>query len=122
MDKKVGEGLLEGMKDALEHAKGKKFDSEKPDLSLLPKEPLWEIATVLTKGAVKYGRYNWMEGIEISRLLAASMRHITQFNDGEDRDPELSTVHLANACCNLMFAMWMLQYRPDLDNRRKKNG
>lgn len=101
--------------------KGKKFDSEKPDLSLLPKEPLWEIATVLTKGANKYGRYNWMEGIEISRLLAASMRHITQFNDGEDRDPELQTVHLANACCNLMFAMWMLQHRPDLDNRRKSN-
>lgn len=99
--------------------KGVKFDSEKPDLSLLPKDALFEIAQVLMMGEKKYGRYNWQNSIEINRLLAAAMRHILQFNDGEDNDPESGRSHLAHGACNLMFAIWMMKHRPDVDNRRK---
>jgi hypothetical protein len=54
------------------------------------------------------------------RLLSAAMRHIGQFNSGEDFDSETSTIHLANAAANLLFAIWMYKHRPDLDNRWAK--
>ena len=99
---------------------GKKDDSLKPDLSLVPREPLWELARVLMAGEKKYGRWNWQKGIDINRLTAAAMRHITQFNDGENIDDETKTSHLMNACANLFFAYWMLHNKPEHDNQRPK--
>ena len=99
---------------------GKKYDQDKPDLSLIPKEPLWELARVLMAGEKKYGRYNWQGGIDTHRLTAAAMRHITQFNDGETLDKETKTCHLLNACANLFFAHWMLINKPHHDTRVKK--
>jgi hypothetical protein len=101
-------------------SEGKKNDQEKADLSLLPKEPLWELARVLMAGEKKYGRYNWMGGIDTHRLTSAAMRHITQFNDGEDIDEETQTSHLMNACANLFFAYWMLKNKPKHDTRLKQ--
>ncbi len=100
-----------------QNKEGLKFDGGKPDLTLLPRGPLWEIAKVLMFGETKYGRNNWKNGIQMTRLLAAAQRHIQQFQDGENKDKETNTLHLANACANLMFAMWMLENKPDYDNR-----
>lgn len=101
--------------------KGLKFDSQKVPLDLLPYEALEEIGKVLAAGERKYGTANWAAGIELRRLLAAALRHIGQFNAGEDMDEETQTLHIANAACNLMFAIWMFKNRPDLDNRWTKN-
>lgn len=100
--------------------KGKKFDSEKAPMDLLPYESLEEIAKVLAAGEKKYGTANWTGGIEMRRLISASMRHLGQFNSGEDFDEETGTLHLANSACNLLFAIWMYKNRPDLDNRWAK--
>lgn len=107
--------------------KGIKFDSSKPPMDLLPYESLEEVAKVLAFGAKKYDRGNWANGIELSRLISAALRHIGQFNSGEDFDNESDTIHLANACCNLLFAIWMFKNRPDMDDRwmkhiKKKDG
>lgn len=99
---------------------GLKYDSAKVPMDLLPYDSLEEIAKVLAFGAQKYDKANWAKGIQISRLIAASIRHIYQFNRGEDKDSESNTLHLANACCNLMFAIWMYKNRPDLDDRWEK--
>lgn len=99
---------------------GVKYDSEKIPLDLLPSDALFEIGKVLQAGQKKYGTANWAQGIEVSRLLGAAMRHIVQFNSGEDLDEETQTLHIANAACNLMFAIWMMKNRPDLDNRWDK--
>jgi hypothetical protein len=99
---------------------GLKHDQDKPDLSLIPKEPLWELARVLMAGEKKYGRDNWRNGIDINRLTAAAMRHITQFNEGENVDDETKTNHLMNATANLFFAFWMLNNKPKHDNRGNK--
>jgi hypothetical protein len=96
---------------------GKKNDADKIPLELIPSEALFEIGKVLQAGKLKYGTANWAHGIEISRLLGAAMRHIAQFNAGEDFDEETQTLHIANAACGLMFAIWMMKNRPDLDNR-----
>lgn len=99
---------------------GKKFDSEKPPMDLIPYDALVEIAKVLAYGEKKYATANWTKGIEMRRLLSAAMRHIGQFNNGEDLDEESQTLHLANAATNLMFAIWMYKNKPELDNRWAK--
>lgn len=96
---------------------GKKFDQEKAPLDLIPPEALFEIGRVLAAGKKKYGTANWAKGIAISRLLAAALRHIFQFLMGEDYDKETKTLHIANAATNLLFAIWMIKNRKDLDDR-----
>jgi hypothetical protein len=96
---------------------GKKFDSGKEPLDLLPMEALFEIAKVLDFGKKKYDRGNWAQGIELSRLISASLRHTYKFNQGEDLDPESNINHLAHAACNLMFAIWMYKNKPQFDDR-----
>lgn len=84
---------------------GTKFDGEKPDISLIPREALEGTAKVLMFGANKYGRYNWLGGFEWHRLTAASLRHIIAFNEGEDLDPESGMLHIYHAiCCLSMLA------------------
>lgn len=99
---------------------GLKYDAAKAPMDLLPFESLEEIAKVLAAGEQKYGTANWAKGIEMRRLIAAAMRHLGQFNNGEDYDDETKTLHIANAACNLLFAIWMYKNRPDLDNRWAK--
>lgn len=100
---------------------GLKFDQNKAPMELLPYESLEEIAKVLAFGAKKYERANWANGINQSRLISAALRHIGQFNSGEDYDKESETLHLANAACNLLFAIWMYKNKPDMDDRWIKN-
>jgi len=77
--------------------KGRKDDAEKPDLSLLPREALEATARAFEYGAKKYGRYNYIQGMDWHRIIAAAMRHITAFNAGEDKDKESGLSHLAHA-------------------------
>ena len=94
-----------------------KHDQEKPRMDLLDTSYLVGTADVLTFGAQKCAAHNWRQGIHVSRLTAAAMRHLTAFNDGEDLDPESGFSHLYHASCCLMFASWMIRHRPDLDDR-----
>lgn len=96
---------------------GVKHDQEKPMMDLLDPFALEQVAKVLTFGAEKYGKHNWREGIAVSRLIAAGMRHILAFNNGETLDEESGLPHLAHAMCCLMFATWMVEHKPDLDDR-----
>ena len=53
---------------------GIKYDKNKADLSLLPKSAKYGIAKAFMYGAEKYGRYNYLEGMDWSRLIAAPDR------------------------------------------------
>lgn len=100
---------------------GKKFDNNKIRLDLIPSESIEEIGRVLTFGCIKYGQANWAEGIHYSRLIAAAKRHISTWEKcEEDIDPETNTSHIANAATNLLFLLWMIKNRPDLDDRWQK--
>lgn len=92
--------------------KALKFDSEKPDLSLLPREALDEMAKAFQHGEKKYGRYNYRAGMDWHRLIAASLRHITAFNEGEDLDKESNFSHLGHALASL--AMLLVYYKHNL--------
>tara|TARA_R110000782_G_scaffold89875_5_gene172687 strand:+ start:709 stop:1152 length:444 start_codon:yes stop_codon:yes gene_type:complete len=85
---------------------GKKFDSEKPKMYLLPPKATVEVAKVLTFGAAKYDEDNWrkLEDAQ-NRYSGGALRHIFSHLDGELEDPETNLSHLAHAICCLMFKL-----------------
>lgn len=66
-----------------------------------------EIARVLDFGAKKYARDNWRKGGGLTqcRVIAAALRHIAAYREGEELDPETGLSHLAHAACELLFAL-----------------
>lgn len=96
---------------------GVKRDNGKPNMCYIPYEALEEIAKVLDYGAIKYSPWNWKKGISFNRLLSATMRHLGQYNSGQDVDDETKISHLAHAACNLMFLLYFEKHRKDLDDR-----
>ena len=96
-----------------------KFDQDKLPLHLLSTEAMNQVAAVLAFGAKKYAAHNWRDGFVWSRPLSAAMRHITAFNDGEDKDPESGLSHLAHAACCIMFLLEFEKTHKHLDDRYK---
>jgi len=80
---------------------GTKHDQGKPDLSLVPFSAQCAEALVFQFGAQKYGRDNFKQGMESHRLVAAALRHIGAYWQGEDLDPESGLSHLGHARCCL---------------------
>lgn len=96
-----------------------KFDQDKLPLHLLSTEALNQTAAVLKFGAQKYAEHNWRKGFAWSRPLSAALRHITAFNNGEDKDPESGLSHLAHAMCCIMFLIEFEKTHRELDDRWK---
>ena len=97
--------------------KAKKFDNGKADLSLLPESALKQAAYAFMYGAEKYGRYNYLNGIEVSRLIAAALRHINSYNEGNEIDPESGAKHLGHAIANLSMIIELAEKGKLIDNR-----
>ena len=96
---------------------GTKFDQGKPDLTMVSRTFVEQVAKVMMFGATKYGRDNYLEGMSVLRLLAAAQRHIKAFEDGEDTDPESNLNHLAHAAANLNMIMNLERHSKLKDNR-----
>jgi len=85
---------------------GIKYDSKKPDYSLIPPHALDDVAKVLTYGAQKYDRHNWkqLENLD-TRYFAAAQRHLWALQRGEILDEETGLHHAAHAICCMMFML-----------------
>lgn len=99
---------------------GIKYDQGKPDLSLCPYPALEALAHALGYGCEKYSRYNYCEGFESNRLIAAALRHIHAWNSGEDDDPESGVDHLGHALACLSMLIHCRALGTLTDTRRGK--
>lgn len=99
-----------------------KFDNGKPQISLIPFTALIHEARVMEFGAAKYGRDNWREGMDWTRLIDATLRHTLAFNDGETYDPESSILHVAHARCNLAMLTEYIVKELGRDDRARRQG
>lgn len=98
---------------------GNKKDEGKPQLDLIDPEFIIGVGQVLTFGAKKYAAHNWRGGIKISRIIAASMRHLCAIMKGEDVDKETGYQHAYHLGCEVMFLASMIANRKDMDDRWK---
>lgn len=97
-------------------SEGKKFDSEKPRMYLLPPKATIEVANVLTFGAKKYDEQNWrkLDNLQ-NRYTGGALRHIFAHIDGETQDEDSGHSHLAHAICCLLFKLEI-----ELENGKNK--
>lgn len=83
--------------DSAAAREGIKYDQGKPDYSLLTRPMVESMIGALMHGEGKYGRGNFRNGFTNTRLVAAAMRHLMAYLDGEDNDPESGVSHLGHA-------------------------
>jgi hypothetical protein len=96
---------------------GRKDDSGKMRMELLPPELLEGTAIVLGFGAKKYSDRNWEKGMKWGRVYGALMRHMWAWWRGEVADPETGYSHLWHAACCLSFLMAYEQRKIGEDDR-----
>ena len=96
---------------------GVKHDTNKLRFDLLPAKAVEEIVAVYTYGANKYAPRNWEQGIEYSRIYAATQRHLHAYWSGQDLDEESALPHLAHAAFGLLALLEYARTRPEFDDR-----
>lgn len=94
-----------------------KFDGKKVRLHLVPNELTEGAARAFGYGAEKYARYNWMKGMDWSRLHDALRRHLAAWFDGEEVDPESELSHLYHAAASLAMLMGHVERGLGKDDR-----
>ena len=98
-----------------------KFDNGKSPVSLIPRSALIGAANVLQMGKKKYSAHNWRKGMDWSRLVDATMRHLMLWNEGVDLDEESKLNHLHHSLVNLMFLCEYQEKNLGNDDRYKGN-
>ncbi len=94
-----------------------KHDGGKPDFSHISYELMETVARVREFGARKYSRNNWKKGFKVTRSIAAALRHIVAFGNGQTNDPESGLTHLGHAVCCLEHAIYDMAHHPENDDR-----
>lgn len=94
---------------------------KKVPFSVLPMPVVAEIGLALLEGARKYGRHNWrIAGVRASVYIDACFRHISQFWEGEDIDPDSGLSHITKAIAGLMVLRDSMKKGNWVDDRPPK--
>ena len=81
-----------------------KADAGKLDLTLVPRQIIWDIAAVREYGNKKYGDPDNWKTVEIPRYRAAAFRHLLAYlEDPHGVDEESGLLHLSHLACNIAF-------------------
>jgi len=83
-----------------------RIGSSKLPLDLIPATASIEEALAFLEGAEKYGAFNYRAvGVRASIYVAAAMRHIQKWVNGEERDEKTGVHHLgsARACLGILL-------------------
>lgn len=75
---------------------------KKPQLNLVPPALTIHVARAMENGAVKFGPFNWRDKkVKGTIYIAAALRHLLQYLDGEDCASDSQVHHLAHAAACL---------------------
>ena len=110
-----------------------RFDTGKPQLSLISPVAMVGLAKILTFGAKKYAANNWRKGMAWSRCIDSLKRHLAAFEAGIDLDYDESCEgciaktcknhtglhHIDQVLCNAMFLSEYARTHKELDDRYK---
>ena len=112
----------EGVGDVNSTAKGSgaRYNTGKPDFSLIPLCTLEDEARVWEYGRAKYAAWNWAKGTDWMIPFACAMRHLSAWQRGEENDQESGLPHLAHAMCNLRMLTLYKSVYPEGDSRPKE--
>lgn len=81
----------------------KALGDKKIPLDLIPPRVMKEVALAMKEGADKYGRYNYRTvNVLYSTYYASTMRHLSDWFEGEDIDPDSGLSHVTKAIAGLL--------------------
>lgn len=90
----------------------------KIDLTLVPATAIVGMATAFMEGALKYGRFNWrVKGVRASVYVAALLRHIFKWYNGQNQDVDTRVHHIDNAMACLAIIRDATVYGRITDDR-----
>jgi hypothetical protein len=80
-----------------------RYNTGKPQWSLVDFKSLEPLVRVMEYGAQKYARENWKKGLDLNQILESLSRHLFALMSGEQIDPESGCEHIGNIMANAMF-------------------
>lgn len=81
-----------------------KMDAGKPQLTLVPRQIIFDIARIREYGIKKYGEKESWKKVEIERYRDATFRHFMAYLDNpQGVDEESGLPHLSHLACNIAF-------------------
>lgn len=98
-----------------------RFGNLKPNLALVPAATMIYLALGHECGVAKYGAYNWRETkVETMTYIAAAMRHLVEWVDGQEKAADSGIPHLAHALTSLSVLVDAIETGNAVDNRPAK--
>ena len=98
---------------------------KKAPMSCVPCPVLLEVASGMQEGAMKYGRHNYrVIGVRGSVYYDATMRHLMDWWEGTDIDPDSGIHHVSKAIASLVVLRDAMMQGKFVDDRppRTKEG
>lgn len=81
----------------------KAIGTKKAPISYVPAPVLMEVGIAMMEGGIKYGPHNFRETkIDASDYYNAAIRHLMQWWEGEDIDPDSGLSHITKAIASLV--------------------
>lgn len=94
---------------------------KKAPLSTLSAPVIAEVGVAMLEGARKYGRHNYREaGVKASVYYDATLRHLMDWWEGTDIDPDSGLNHVTKALASLMVLRDSMLYGNWQDDRPPK--
>ena len=99
--------------------------SDKPQISRLPKDALYEICKVFQSvtdklDPPKYKRDDWRTGVSWKNNYDSLQRHLMDFIEGKNMDEETNLHILAHAGCRILMQLEMALKGTGTDDRFKR--
>lgn len=90
-------------------------------ISIIPRQVLWEVGVALLEGALKYGPYNYRKSkVKSTVYLDAAYGHLDQFCEGEDIDKDSGLSHVTKAISTLVVLRDAMMQGQWVDDRPPK--
>jgi hypothetical protein len=101
------------------------FGAKKLPFSVMPQQVMAEVCLGMLEGSIKYGRHNYrVVGVRASVYFDAAMRHLTDWWEGQDIDPDSGLHHIIKAMASLAVLRDAMHQEICEDDRppRMRNG
>lgn len=82
----------------------------------ITEHPFILCSQAMEHGIAKYGRNNWKQGCEYSRLVGAAMRHTLWIICGETHDNDSGLSHWAHVVANLNMLLGMIDLHAGIND------
>lgn len=98
---------------------GLRYNKGKEGMSMLPFFALKEIAKVYDFGAKKYSSWNWAKGLSWSDTMSSLVRHLTDWQRGQEKDDESNLHHDVHIAWNAITLVALRLMGRGTDDRFK---